>query len=251
MEFRTFRFVAPSGYFYEIREQNGADEDILSNPVDARTLMNLTKFISAIVVKTDFTAKGKLSIEDALALPVNDRYAIIIQSRIFSLGEEVSFEFDWGKEFGGKVMYGQDLHELLFDDYSISPSEEEVEKKPEAIPYYPMGKKLRDHQIFTSSGKELLFDCMTGESEKESIQVEQTRNTPLIHRNLRLKVDDKYEKVLNFSLFSPRDMQEIRREVFAIDPIFQGNTEIENPKTGQTAKYFIFGAPDFFFLTGE
>ena len=31
---------------------------------------------------------------------------------------------------------------------------------------------------------------MTGESEKESIQVEQTRNTPLIHRNLRLKVDD-------------------------------------------------------------
>lgn len=166
MEFRTFRFVAPSGYFYEIREQNGADEDILSNPVDARTLMNLTKFISAIVVKTDFTAKGKLSVEDALALPVNDRYAIIIQSRIFSLGEEVSFEFDWGKEFGGKVMYGQDLHELLFDDYSVSPSEEEVEKKPEAIPYYPMGKKLRDHQIFTSSGKELLFDCMTGESEK-------------------------------------------------------------------------------------
>ena len=92
---------------------------------------------------------------------------------------------------------------------------------------------------------------MTGESEKESIQVEQTRNTPLIYRNLRLRVDDKYEKVLNFSLFSPRDMQEIRREIFAIDPIFQGNAEIENPNTGQTAKYFIFGAPDFFFLTGE
>ncbi|MFR4338542.1 MAG: hypothetical protein ACLT33_11415 [Lachnospira pectinoschiza] len=113
MEFRTFRFVAPSGYFYEIREQNGADEDILSNPVDARTLMNLTKFISAIVVKTDFTAKGKLSIEDALALPVNDRYAIIIQSRIFSLGIS---QFIGVKNLG--VMY-EDLHNpvILFSTY--------------------------------------------------------------------------------------------------------------------------------------
>ena len=31
MEFRTFRFTGPSGFEYEIREQNGADEDILSN----------------------------------------------------------------------------------------------------------------------------------------------------------------------------------------------------------------------------
>ena len=32
-----------SGYEYEIREQNGADEDILSNLSDMKTLMNLTK----------------------------------------------------------------------------------------------------------------------------------------------------------------------------------------------------------------
>ena len=52
MEFRTFGFIGPSGYKYQIREQNGADEDILSNLSDMKTLMNLTKFIAAIVVTT-------------------------------------------------------------------------------------------------------------------------------------------------------------------------------------------------------
>ena len=115
MEFRTFRFTGPSGFEYEIREQNGADEDILSNLSDMKTLMNLTKFIAAIVIRTTATPNGKLTVDDALNLPVNDRYAIIFNSRIFSLGEEVEFEYDWGKENGGKITYGQDLHEFLFD----------------------------------------------------------------------------------------------------------------------------------------
>ena len=35
---------------------------------------------------------------------------------------EVEFEYDWGKENGGKVTYGQDLHEFLFD-YSEVPTD--------------------------------------------------------------------------------------------------------------------------------
>lgn len=254
MEFRTFEFVAPSGFTYEIREQNGADEDILGNIVDFKTLMNFTKFISAIVVRTDFTSNGKLTIEDALSLPVNDRYAIIIHSRIFSLGEEVNFEYDWGKELGGKITYSQDLREFLFDDYDSTPTDEDVKQKPDAIPYYPNGKNLTDIPIETSSGKSLIFDCMTGEQERAMIQLpasKQSQNTPLLFRNLRLKVDDKFEKVHNFSLFSPRDMKDIRRAIYSIDPVFNGTTTIENPNTGQEEKYFIFGAPDFFFLTED
>lgn len=98
--------------------------------------MNLTKFIAAIVVTTDATPSGKLTIEDALNLPVNDRYCIIFNSRIFSLGDEVEFEYDWGKE-GGKVMYGQDLHEYLFD-YSQVPSEEEL--KENQMPFLSIRK---------------------------------------------------------------------------------------------------------------
>ena len=61
-ELRTLTFVAPSLNEYTIREQNGADEDILTNPVDIANLMNLSKFIAAIVVKTTATPSGKLTI---------------------------------------------------------------------------------------------------------------------------------------------------------------------------------------------
>lgn len=111
---RTHEFITPAGYKYSIREQNGADEDILSNPMDVRNLMNLTKFIQAIVVDTDFTPTRRLTVEDADRIPLNDRYCILFQSRIFSLGDEVEFEYDWGQE-GGKQVYGQSLSEMLFE----------------------------------------------------------------------------------------------------------------------------------------
>lgn len=113
---RTHEFNTQAGYKYSIREQNGADEDILSNPMDVRNLMNLTKFIQAIVVDTDFTPNRRLTVEDADRIPLNDRYCILFQSRIFSLGDEVEFEYDWGQE-GGKQVYGQSLSEMLFENY--------------------------------------------------------------------------------------------------------------------------------------
>ena len=198
MEFRTFRFTGPSGFEYEIREQNGADEDILSNLSDMKTLMNLTKFIAAILIRTNATPNGKLTVDDALNLPVNDRYAIIFNSRIFSLGEEVEFEYDWGKENGGKVTYGQDLHEFLFD-YSEVPTDNRVfDEKPDAIPYYPKGIQLTGHEYLLSSGKKIKFDCMTGKGEQEFMKLpldKQTKNAPLLCRNLYLEVDGNWEKV--------------------------------------------------------
>ena len=38
--FKTTTFIVPSGAEYEIREQNGEDEGILSNQADAKNLMN-------------------------------------------------------------------------------------------------------------------------------------------------------------------------------------------------------------------
>lgn len=206
MEFRTFRFTGPSGFEYEIREQNGADEDILSNLSDMKTLMNLTKFIAAIVIRTTATPNGKLTVDDALNLPVNDRYAIIFNSRIFSLGEEVEFEYDWGKENGGKITYGQDLHEFLFD-YGTTPTVEDLNQKPDAIPYYPEGVRLVDHEYTLSSGKRIKFDCMTGKGEQEFMKLpldKQTKNAPLLCRNLHLEVDGNWEKVENFTPFTAK-----------------------------------------------
>ena len=133
-QIRTKTFVSPSGKYYTIREQNGEDEEILSNEADAKNLMNITKFIAGIVTETDFTESGKLTIKDALDMPLLDRMAVIFQSRIFSLGDTVNFEYDWCEE-NDKVVYEQDLKEFLFDDYSQVPSNEELEAKPDAIPY--------------------------------------------------------------------------------------------------------------------
>lgn len=253
MEFRTFRFTGPSGYEYEIREQNGADEDILSNLSDMKTLMNLTKFIAAIVIRTTATPNGKLTIDDALNLPVNDRYAIIFNSRIFSLGDEVEFEYDWGKENGGKVTYGQDLHEFLFD-YGTAPTEDDLNQKPDAIPYYPEGVRLVDHEYTLSSGKKIKFDCMTGKGEHDFMKLpldKQTKNAPLLCRNLYLEVDGSWEKVENFTPFTAKDMAEMRKYILSMDPIFKGESHITNPTTGEERTYPIVWAPNFFYLTEE
>lgn len=251
MEFRTCEFTAPSGFKYSIREQNGADEDILSNPMDSKNLMNLTKFIQAIVVDTDFTPNRRLTVEDADRIPLNDRYHIIFMSRIFSLGEEVDFEYNWGQN-GGVVPYGQPLKEMVFEDYGTLPTEKEMNDKPNAIPYYLVQKKLVDYEVVLSSGKQVMFDLMTGAGERWLVMLpieKQTKSAALMARNLRLLVDNKWEKVENFSLFSIRDMAEIRKSIFAHDPVFSGNTEVENPVTGEKVEYPIMLSSSFFYLT--
>lgn len=77
---RKFEFTVPSGYKYVIREQNGADDDILSNPVEARTLRNISRFIAAIVVSTDYTQNGKLTVDDAHQLLNGDCELPILDS---------------------------------------------------------------------------------------------------------------------------------------------------------------------------
>lgn len=254
-QLRTFQFIAPSGYSYTIREENGEDEEILSNPADAKGLMNITKFISAIVVDTDYTKYGKLTTQDALNIPLLDRYTILFQSRIFSLGEEVEFQYTWPGETT-PTYYSQDLNEMILD-YSGEITEDMVNEKPNAIPFYPYKEDcfaigFKGYEVTLKSGKHIKFDLMDGNAEKYLITMpmdKQTRNSDLLARNLRLLVGDKWERVERFHLFSIKDMAEIREIVSTIDPIFQGTTDIENPRTGEKAKYSIIGAPRFFFLT--
>lgn len=246
---RTMTFFVPSGYQYEIREQNGEDEEILSNPADLKDLMNFTKFIQAIVVKTDFTQSGRLTVEDALRIPVNDRYCILFKSRIFSLGDSVEFSYEWEKK--QKVDYEQDINELLFNDYSQTPTEEELNAKPDAIPYYPDGKKT-EFEITLETGKRIKFNLLDGNGERKLVSLpreKQTRNSPLLCRNLQLEVEGKWETVQNFSLFTVKETHAIRKAVLEVDPTFEGAVDIENPSTGETVRYPIITAPGFFFLT--
>ena len=257
LRMRTHQFIAPSGFSYTIREENGEDEEIISNQADAMNgNMNLTKFIAAIVVDTDFTSYGKLTVQDVLNLPFLDRYTILIQNRIFSLGHLLDFQYQWPGE-DTPVTYEQDLRELLFDDYSNPISEEEKEAKPFAIPIYPdqeLAKELhyRGYELTLSSGKQIKLDWADGNAEYAISKLpinKQTRNSSLIARNLQLKVGENWEKVQRFHLFSVRDMAEIQKAANKMDPTTNLMVDIENPTTGEKQKYPIFAAPRFFFLT--
>lgn len=248
---RTFTFYAPTGFQYTIREQNGADDDILSNPSEAKDLTNIHRFIASLVIKTDATPSGKLTLKDVRQLPTLDKYCILINSRIFSMGNNLEFEHDWGTERGGKVSYSQDLNEYLFD-YQIVPSPEQLLSKPNAIPFYPLreNKQFKDIPLNLSSGKKLLFDNLSGEGEAYVLGLpldKRTRNQELISRNLRLEVNGVFEKIQSFHLFSVRDMQEIRKYISAYDPVFNGNVEIENPITGEIITIPLLGISGFFF----
>ena len=138
---KKLTFKLPSGYEVTIREQNGEDDDILSNPVDAKTFMNISKFIAGIVTDTDITATRLLTADDVQKMPSLDRYTIMINSRIFSLGKTLEFRYDWEGPAEGQVRtidYEVDLEEEFLFDYGTIPTMQEMEAKPNAIPFDPV-----------------------------------------------------------------------------------------------------------------
>lgn len=231
----------------DIREQNGQDDDILSNPVKSQTLHNFSEFISQIVVKTNITANGRLTEAQAHELPCNLRYAILIASRIFSLGNTMEFSYNWGDEV---VAYEQDLNEVMFNDYHQSPTEEELLAKPFAVPYYPNGAQ-KEFVLVLSSGKEVKYNLMNALGEVMMMNTPlKTKNLEIKARGLKLKVNGNWESVENFSLFSVKDMVEIRKSMAENDPIYLGIIELEHPTTKQRGSFSLMGTSDFFYMGG-
>ena len=248
---KTREFIVPSGASVTIMEQNGEHDDILSHPGDARTLMNISKFIAAIVINTSLTKSGRLTPMEAHNLPTLDRYCILINSRIHSLGQILEMSYDWPIEQGGPKEYEVDLDEYLLSDYSKSVEELQPEllEKPNAIPLYIMPERELTFEL--SSGKKVSWKLLTGEAESRLVNLpenEKTKNSELLVRDLKLEVDGVMMKVQRFHLFSPRDMAEIRAQVRKYDPPFFGRTDLENPVTQQVVPINIMGVTDFFYL---
>lgn len=253
MEFNKTTFVAPSGHSYTIREQNGQDEEILTNLRDVENFTHFTNFIMAIIVDSSRNPGHKLTYEQVDALPVLDRYAILFQARIFSIGALMEFEYTWPD--GPTCSYEENLDIFLlpYDKLPSMPEEEFTTllvNKPHAIPMYPCPGKEKDIEITLSSNRKVKFDLLDGSSERYLAKLkdhETTRNSELLARNLRLEVDGKWEKVYNFSLFSLKDMRELRGYIHKVDPTFNPVSEVEHPQTGKKTMVPILASPSFFF----
>lgn len=244
-------FTTPFGVIVTIREQNGADDDVLSNAADATNLVNLNKFLSGIILSYDGKA---LTPEDILEVPLLDKYCILFNSRIHSLGADLDFTYNWGPPIG-EVAYKEDLFNFIFD-YSEAPTPEILLSKPNAIPFYPLLRQKKDLEYISPfSERKFLYDIITGKGEQYLLNLplhEQTKNKELVARNLRwVSESGMITPVVDFSSFTPKELSDLRRHINAMDPVFGGQMDVPNPMNPQDVrKVPILSTPGFFFLEG-
>ena len=245
-------FISPSGYKFTIREQNGNDDDVLSNMGAVQDGSTVNNFVKGIVVKTDFNQSGRLTNDDMLKMKLRDKYSILLMSRAFSLGWEINFEYDWGKDNGGVIPYVEDLHNYLWDFSREMP--EDLNDIPETMILPYVGGKETSREISLTSGKVVRYEYLNGKGEKYLMSLTResmSKNQELVARDIHLKDNEgKFVKVQNFTPFSTRDMMEIRKDVLLNDAETSYSTEIENPKTSEKVFFPLLTSPDFFFPTG-
>lgn len=240
--------LTPSGDHIIIREQNGNDDDVLSNTKSARDGSSFNLFIQSIIVHSS-KHNGMLSLDEVIKLPLRDKYFILIASRILSLGEELSFKYNWGTESEpDEQHYTEDLSLYLWDYDKEFPDENSPDHFVERIRPYPTKDTFMEFE--TPSGKTVRIDYLNGEGEKYLLGLGENDfsvNSILKARNIRLKQGDTYIPVKNFSVFSASDMRDIRSSVMEYDKEVNIMSELTHPTTGEKTQVSLIALPDFFF----
>ena len=243
--------VSPSGFTFIIREQTGDDDDILSNGAYALENTSAAHFLSSIVIKTDYTESGKLSVDDAMTLKLCDKYFLIIASRIFSIGQILKFDYKW-PDIAKAIGYEEDLLQYIWEygDTNLTfPTEGEEGYFEFRIPPHKHGKD-RTLDFTTSTGKVLRFSFSNSKSEAylgKLTPEQQSKNNELKSRFLSQKIGESWVIVESFKSFTPFEMLEIRNTLFENDPILQIYSEIKHPISGVIEYMPILGTPDFFY----
>jgi len=247
---KTKELLLPSGGRVVIREQNGNDDDILSSQQGIGDLSNQSTFIQGIVISADWLDNKPLSHDGVQNLLLKDKYFILFASRIHSLGNEIKFKYDWGKDKGGEQEYIDDLNDYIWDFSEEIPVKGEDNYNEYRMEPYTANAK-EPQVLVLESGKELAFDCLRVKDEKALLKIDKsklTKNRELIQRNIRQKQKDgTYQKINNFRFFNKREMIEIHKQVNIIDTPFMPLTEIVNTYNNNSIFYPIISSSDFFF----
>ena len=259
----VYDLLLPCGHTVTLREQNGNDDDIISsfNKGEIEST-SFNRFVASLVVAHNFfpTPEGKiqsLSLNDVLNIPLRSKYFMILASRIYSLGPNLLFEWDW-KDGNPPVPYEDDLTQYIWDYTEPFPEIEEETYNKERIKPYNLLRNSDSGEIdffrylTLKSGKNIRFNLLDGHGENYLLKLpmdKRTANAVIKARNLYLLIEEKgdYVKVQNFKSFSTRDMIEIRAFVDREDSVFEGLTEIENPNNGEIQNLPLLHVPDFFF----
>jgi len=244
--------ILPSGMPVKIRERNGDDEDILSKLKDNKSTSAIHNFLAAIIVDP------KLTPEDISKLRVKDKYYLMFKSRIQSLGSSVTFShtFTDGESKSKTISFDEDLDQY---DWDFSKPLEEFPFKQGHKDYFqyrctPYPKDTMDQDTFEfelSSKKKCRMEYLNGLGESKSLKKntgDLSINDKLVIRNFEVQLENgSWQKVEKFSMFSAREMQQIRTKLEEMDSSFDLITELINPLTGGTELVSLLLKEDFFF----
>lgn len=232
----TLRFLLPSGLPCTIRMQNGEDEELLSSVRLTKEGNHINAFLCNII--TDLFDKGKPKLQDIIDMRISDKYYALLQSRVFSLGGELKFEYQWEKD-GEQIPYFEDLNTYLFDYSKPFPTTEEEGYSPNLFKPFPATGDFHDYHYiyFQMQGKEFRMRFPDGRLEHYLIQLgdDINSNSILKGRELAQKFISDGEKetwvnVNSFKNFSPKDMAFLRKVMADFDDGNQSMTShIINP----------------------
>lgn len=257
----------PSGYSVVIREQNGDDEGIISNVSMNSDGTAINMFVMGIVVYSPKAASslGLLSLEEVLAMPIRDKYVILIKSRIYSLGDVLDFTFTWDADvtqgytetlsrfvWDYNLPFPTKVSDPSYDSERVSPYH--IKPQPDGFIYLnSLGEILSDiptNDPLESEPKILRMTLLNGYGEKKLLTMGETRmnvNSKLIARNISQLIGGNYHVIESFRNFSSKEMALIRKVLVSIDKEFDGLVEITNPVTGETRNIPLLTIPSFFF----
>jgi hypothetical protein len=246
-KFNTTSFKTPSGFEVTIREQNGDDDDIISRMKDSLDGTAINNFISSIVVSSSIKPGGKLTPDDVINLKNRDKYYILLKSRIFSLGSEITYKHKCSNVTCGKeTEYEEDLKPYDFD--FSKPDEKPSGFKYQILPY--KNGQSPEAEIKLSSGKKIRYTYLNGIGDKKLLELNKddiSKNTELLVRSIQCEINGKWQQLENFKFLTAREMSEIRKHVADNDTQFEAISEVICPFCKNIDHISLLTEPTFFF----
>lgn len=244
----TLKFKVPSGFEVVIREQNGDDDDIISRLKNNNDGTSINKFIASICLSVE-GLPGKPSHNDILKWKNRDKYYVLLKSRIFSLGDTLTYKYKCiNPNCGKEETFEEDLK--LYDRDFSKPVEETNNGFKYQIQPYLTGEPVVELDL--TSGKKVRYKYLNGLSEKKLLEInkdEISKNTELLVRDMEYfnSSNNQWTKLQRFDVFSSRDMMEIRSHISKHDIPFDAVSECKCPYCETVANISLLAQPSFFF----
>ena len=233
----------PSGLNFVIREATGADDEVLTTFEGTSDADIIDRYVHRLIIKGP--DEKRFTLDEVRDLKLRDKYVLLLKMRIHSLSNILYFEYNW-PGISQPEGYEVDLSEFVWD-YSkpIPQIGEEGYSDKRILPY-----EVDSLDLTLASGKEIKMDLLNGNGEKLLLDLspsERNINSHLKARNIMVKENGQFVRVINFNIFTAKEMIEIRNLVDKYDPAVQGEVEIQNPRTYEVLPISILATKEFFY----